>query len=62
VTPKIVTVCAPERPICRPKNPANSDPNKGDNAAMRYKFIFVIEPLAFHCTNVIDVNGFKIPE
>ena len=41
-TLKMVTLCAPTRPICLPNKPANSEPTSGARAMVRYKLILSI--------------------
>src|ERR1700704_2863534 len=60
-TARIVTRCAPARPITRPKRPATIAPNSGASGMIRYR-VFIPVVLPFEGIQVFDVDRIQVPE
>src|ERR1700682_49795 len=66
-TERIVTRCAPARPIARPKRPATIAPNRGASGMIRYRAfisfsLFPVFRLPLQRIQILDVDGVQIPE
>src|SRR5690606_30756667 len=65
-TPRMVTVCAPARPICLPNSPARMAPARGASGTSRYSVCISIisaSPLlALEAVEIVDVDGRQVTE